>query len=99
MIQGLMPPLMESASEDGDADREEDQDEVDLYDTADEGEGDEGSKVDVAARIRTTVGKDGSAVHRSPSPSSACHSLEWDSNGDDFLGHDCRPHNIKSFSS
>lgn len=98
IIQGLMPPVMESASEDGEADREEDQDEVDLYDTADEGGGDEGTKVDVAAR-RTTTGQNDSVVHRSPSPSSACHSLEWDSNGDDFFGHDCRPHNIKSFSS
>ena len=91
-----MPPVMESASEDGEADREEDQDEVDLYNTADEGEGDEGMRADVG---RTAAGQNDSVAHRSPSPSSACHSLEWDSNGDDFFGHDCRPHNIKSFSS
>ncbi|XP_046443124.1 uncharacterized protein LOC124193392 isoform X3 [Daphnia pulex] len=100
--EGLMPPVMESASEDGEAEAE-DQDEVDLYDTADEGEAaDEGTRAtDVMARTtkKTAGPNDPVAPHRSPSPSSACHSLEWDSNGDDFFGHDCRTHNIKAFSS
>lgn len=104
IISGLMPPVMESASEDGEAEAEaEDQDEVDLYDTADEGEAaDEGTRAtDVLARTtkKTAGPNDPVAPHRSPSPSSACHSLEWDSNGDDFFGHDCRTHNIKAFSS
>lgn len=103
IISGLMPPVMESASEDGEAEAE-DQDEVDLYDTADEGEAaDEGTRAtDVLARTtkKTAGPNDPVAPHRSPSPSSACHSLEWDSNGDDFFGHDdCRTHNIKAFSS
>lgn len=102
IISGLMPPVMESASEDGEADAE-DQDEVDLYDTADEGEAaDEGTRAtDVLARTTKKAAgpNDPVAPHRSPSPSSACHSLEWDSNGDDFFGHDCRTHNIKAFSS
>ncbi|KAI9551920.1 hypothetical protein GHT06_022257 [Daphnia sinensis] len=91
--EGLMPPVMESASEDGDR---EDGD-VDLYDTADEGE-EPGADRTPAGRIVPSTDRNDSNVHRSPSPASACHSLEWDSNGDDFFGHDCRP-TPKSFSS
>ncbi|KZS19417.1 Uncharacterized protein APZ42_014308 [Daphnia magna] len=91
--EGLMPPVVESASEEGD------RDDVDLYDTADEGE-ETGADRTTAGRIIPSSDRNDSIVHRSPSPASACHSLEWDSNGDDFFGHDCRPTpNIKSFSS
>lgn len=91
-----MPPVMESASEDGGVDREED--EAD-YDTPDEEQQHCGGGLKEAKRADQSAGRNSPndpAIHRSPSPSSACHSLEWDSNGDDFFATDCRPHNIKS---
>ena len=80
-----MPPLIESGSDDGGGcgvDREDDDDSTD---------DDDQEKVTTAvASVPNTSDRNGSPVHRSPSPASACHSLEWDSNGDDFLAADCR---------
>ncbi len=73
---------MESSS---DRDEEEDVE----YDTADEEEGEKKKeKVAVTEKATSTgrTSRNDSIHNRSPSPSSACHSLEWDSNGDDFFG-------------
>lgn len=81
-VPGLMPPpLIESGSSDdgGGVDRDDD--------TSDDD--DVGDREKVAA-VDDTSDRNDSPVHRSPSPASACHSLEWDSNGDDFLAADCR---------
>lgn len=91
---GLMPPVMESGSEGGgadDHDDEDDDDNDDDYDTADEERDGKMGAVDGRAASIGRISRNDSPVHRSPSPSSACHSLEWDSNGDDFFGHEPPP--------
>ena len=85
-----MPPVMESSS-----DREED----DTADDEEEEEEEEEEDIKVKSEIEKDAGRKGRndcILHRSPSPSSACHSLEWDSNGDDFFANDCRPAPQKS---
>lgn len=103
---GLMPPVTESASEDGGADHEEEEED---YDTADDDdrnqETDQERLADIDDAVVGTSGtnvtnasRNDSVVHRSPSPSSACHSLEWDSNGDDFFAttvDHCRAGQVK----
>lgn len=64
-----LPPLMPDDS--GGFDFEDDDDDEEEY---------------VSGRRDGRASRSDSAIHRSPSPtSSVCHSLEWDSNADDFV--------------
>jgi len=79
---GLAPPTADECVRKDDWDEEEEEEEDELEcDTQEEDE----SRGEVFERVEGRTSRNDSAIHRTPSPSSICHSLEWDS--DDFIGH------------